>query len=393
MGRRCKRYLALALSAALILQGQVMTVSATSGEFSDVDEIIADVSEESVSDDVVSEETLVENSEDVEESIAETTVETSEDEYNLIDENTVEIGEDAEGSLDETDAEIVEEGAEKDLLKGDSLKVDFDKDSILGAPGTISTTVAGDQFIIDEGVLKKYYGSNETIIIPDGVTTIGTEAFRGKNTIKSVVIPFSVTRIDSYAFMDCENLEKVDFGRVKTIGRNAFQGCVKIKELVFQEGLEEIGFEAFLFVNARKIVLPDSVKVIEDYAFLDNMSIDWVETEDITLPKGLEKIGVDAFGHRIINRVIVPENALSNTTILEDAFGYSQIYNLYFEDGTKEIPSLSTTDHNIQSVYIPESVNKIGKIGDDSTQMVIIGKDGSYAQEYAKNHRCYFVRQ
>ncbi len=43
------------------------------------------------------------------------------------------------------------------------------------------------------------------------VTRIADGAFNGNNSIKSVVIPYSITSIGTYAFYDCENLTKVTF--------------------------------------------------------------------------------------------------------------------------------------------------------------------------------------
>ncbi|HJD37588.1 MAG TPA: leucine-rich repeat domain-containing protein [Candidatus Blautia ornithocaccae] len=45
--------------------------------------------------------------------------------------------------------------------------------------------------------------------IPDGVTTLSYSAFQGNQTVVSVVIPNSVTEIQSYAFMNCPCLEEV----------------------------------------------------------------------------------------------------------------------------------------------------------------------------------------
>ena len=48
-----------------------------------------------------------------------------------------------------------------------------------------------------------------SIIIPDGVTSIGDEAFLGCSSLKSIVIPDSVTSIGERAFKSCESLESI----------------------------------------------------------------------------------------------------------------------------------------------------------------------------------------
>ncbi|MBE6708358.1 MAG: hypothetical protein E7578_03840 [Ruminococcaceae bacterium] len=60
--------------------------------------------------------------------------------------------------------------------------------------------------ISDKGVLIKYTGNDEDVIIPDTVTGIGEKAFEDHTEITSVTIHKDVTAIDSSAFYGCENI-------------------------------------------------------------------------------------------------------------------------------------------------------------------------------------------
>ena len=55
-------------------------------------------------------------------------------------------------------------------------------------------------------VVTGYNGTDETVIIPDGITCIWIEAFYRKKNIKKIFIPKSVKEIKENAFYGCSNL-------------------------------------------------------------------------------------------------------------------------------------------------------------------------------------------
>ena len=65
-------------------------------------------------------------------------------------------------------------------------------------------------FIIENGVLKKYVGPGGDVVIPEGVTSIARFAFSKCEDLQSVHIPEGVQSIGRYAFMDCNNLAVID---------------------------------------------------------------------------------------------------------------------------------------------------------------------------------------
>ena len=67
------------------------------------------------------------------------------------------------------------------------------------------------EFVIEDGVLVKYKGKGGDIVIPEGVTKIGAEVFRGKKKITGVVVPEGVREIGDFAFCDCIKLEQSCF--------------------------------------------------------------------------------------------------------------------------------------------------------------------------------------
>ena len=63
-----------------------------------------------------------------------------------------------------------------------------------------------------------------SVIIPDGVVTIGDNAFDGCESLKEITIPDSVVRIGSYAFYGCDSLKEIAIpDSVTEIGEYAFE--------------------------------------------------------------------------------------------------------------------------------------------------------------------------
>jgi hypothetical protein len=88
--------------------------------------------------------------------------------------------------------------------------------------------IAGRAFIIETGVLKKYFGAGGDIVIPDSVTSIGDWAFYCCSSLTSVVIPEGVTSIGDDEFWGCSSLKGVVLpDSVTSIGNSAFFGCIR----------------------------------------------------------------------------------------------------------------------------------------------------------------------
>ena len=59
-----------------------------------------------------------------------------------------------------------------------------------------------NDFLIENGVLKKYKGKNTDVVIPSGVICIAPKVFSGKD-ITSITIPNSVNNVGKEAFIGC----------------------------------------------------------------------------------------------------------------------------------------------------------------------------------------------
>ena len=101
--------------------------------------------------------------------------------------------------------------------------------------------MATNGLTIKNGVLTKcdenFRGS---LIIPDGVVSIGDRAFYGCNNLTSVTIPDSVTSIGDRAFCGCNNLTSVTIpDSVTSIGSSAFWDCYSLEAVRFEGTVEQ----------------------------------------------------------------------------------------------------------------------------------------------------------
>ena len=104
-----------------------------------------------------------------------------------------------------------------------------------------------NQPLIINNIVVDGSGCTGDVVIPDGVTEIGAEAFAlteyyDYESIHSVVLPDSIRTIRAGAFAYCKDLEDINFPEgLKIIEKSAFYGCDNMPFIVFlPESLEEI---------------------------------------------------------------------------------------------------------------------------------------------------------
>jgi hypothetical protein len=113
-----------------------------------------------------------------------------------------------------------------------------------------------------------------TIVIPNSVTSIGTNAFSFCRGLTKVSIPNSVKTIGNWAFYRCTGLTTVTIGNsVTTIEDGAFNGCTQMESVTIGEKVESIGESAFAKCNSltavtSKAVTPPQIwaTTFDDYA-------------------------------------------------------------------------------------------------------------------------------
>ena len=286
---------------------------------------------------------------------------------------------------------------------------------------TGSVTIPSNVTSIGAGAFDSMSGLT-SVTIPSGVTSIGAYAFNGCSGLKSVTIPSGVTTITPYAFFSCSGLTSVTIpDSVTHIGMQAFYNCRSLTNVTIPDSVTSIEENAFsccdvlksvllpghlegkidssVFAgcnsklevtyrdtpvytvangsltkvtnpgNATRVIVPDGVTRIEQYAF-SQVGANVAElVTHVTIPSSVTYIDTEAFTG--CNKIMAFEVAYNNPN-------YKSVNGLLLtKDGKKlvkgvkgavTIPSGVTTIgenafssmHTLSSVMIPSSVTTIG---------------------------------
>lgn len=275
--------------------------------------------------------------------------------------------------------------------------VDADEDELIGAN-------------IQDGVLLGYYGPGGDIVIPNTVTKIGDEAFKGNKKVTGVTIPGSVVDIGNNAFEACENLKKVAFtnpgearnnllirlsafkdctkltdveipARVKQIVGNIFKGCTSLMEIkVNANNPYYFAQDGVLFGPA---LVEYSPKYDDNYVLLaypagrqgeytipskvNGKEIDQIWTSgfegavgltDITIPASIRRLGTAAFENTGLTHVTIPDTVQQvDPAVFQNC---TSLVSVKLPNGITEIDQyLFANCISLQHVDMPDTITKI----------------------------------
>ncbi|MBQ9531405.1 MAG: leucine-rich repeat protein [Eubacterium sp.] len=231
---------------------------------------------------------------------------------------------------------------------GNNVSYSFDS-----ATGTLTISGTGPMTNYTWSSHSPFYGNAniETVIINDGVTTIGRYSFEGCSGIVDVSISESVSKI----------------------GDDSFYKCRSLKSVVIPDGVTEVAFDSFQYCESlTTVIIPDSVKKILGYAFNGCSNL-----TDIDLPDSLEEIHQSAFDHTGLTSITIPDSV---KTIRVGAFGSCKITSVRIPanvtelgenpfSSCKELESIEVDENN--KVY--DSRNNCNAIIETSTNKLVTG--------------------
>lgn len=216
----------------------------------------------------------------------------------------------------------------------------------------------------------------EVYVVPEGIISIGNNAFTGCSNLTSITLPESMMSIGDSAFGACSSLTNITLPeRITSIGRNPFEYCGEINFIVSPDHLYLAVIDGVLFSKPDKrlvcspdgkedYVVPEGIMSIGDDAFWGCVGL-----ASITLPESVTSIGVGAFYLcSSLTSITLPDNV---TDIGDRAFGRCS---------------------SLTSITLPESVTSIGVDAFfDCSKLTITAQQDSYAAQYCKENNLNYT--
>nr|DAG27114.1 MAG TPA: leucine rich repeat protein [Caudoviricetes sp.] len=246
-------------------------------------------------------------------------------------------------------------------------------------PSTNTLTISGTGKLTDSlsdnleniNIPNNLYTRCTTLFFEDGITEVVGSFSSDFKSLTDINFPNTITYIDTDSFPIFLGTRLEIPASVSTIYSDAFKSCPNLTEIIFHEGLEEIGEGSFEGCNSLKnIVFPESLWAL-DYAFSD-ITLDYIEIgrkniafdSNIRVPdcKNLTIRGGD------IDQIFYT-NSLENLTLKKDVvFSRASVFSkcsalksATIENGITAIPEECFKDTQLANVSIPASVASIGE--------------------------------
>ena len=225
------------------------------------------------------------------------------------------------------------------------VKGTYDYDGDVTIPKTVSNGVETFSVTsIGESAFRSC-GELVSVTMPEGLTTIGKEAFY-QSGIKTVSLPSTLSSMGTSAFRECRNLTGIVLSdALKDVSESAFYGCEQLKVMTLGNQTVTIEQNAFRGTAIENVMIPTSVKTIAVHAFSDNSRMKSLVINDAAVT-----IGDDAFYHCVNLENVDLGNAVYELGVMSPN---------YYGLGTE--PGVFNGCTNLKSIEIPASLTKIGE--------------------------------
>lgn len=179
-----------------------------------------------------------------------------------------------------------------------------------------------------------FYRSNiHSAEIPEGVVSIRKSAFSSTD-ITSITLPKSIVTLESNVFSSCTALRHVEMKTdVEILPAKTFYNCTSLTSCILPDTLIEIKNEAFANTDITDIILPDALLKIEAKAFDTAVTMN-----NVTIPDSVTAIQDNSFTN--IKSITLGANTVIKTT-------YSEI-----DDASPVNPTYMRNSERLDDIFV-----------------------------------------
>ena len=234
--------------------------------------------------------------------------------------------------------------------------------------------------VISEGVVSigsRAFGETNltTIKLPDSLESIGSAAFEKNNNLKKFTLPKNVSSIEGGLFGFCFNLKSISVDKenkyfdarggcnaiIETATDKLVCGCLGTK---IPKGVKSLGEFCFFNIPLSSIDIPEGVQSIEGGALSCDSDDEYLrkhayQLTSIALPSTLTRIGRDAFSdQKKLKKIEIP----SGVSVIENgAFSDTGLQTLIIPEGVTTLGDYAFSGcEKLKKVSIPASVTNFG---------------------------------
>ena len=287
---------------------------------------------------------------------------------------------------------LEEENGEATIIGkcGDNLQWSLSSDGVLTIDGT------GKMFDYNSvppyNISPWYHNTNiTTLIVKEGVTSIGDYAFLGCYKISNISFPNSLTSIGYSAFDPCSGLTEITLPEnliylggysltsgnfssisipigITSIEKYTFANCKKLKSVSLPDTLTSIGEGTFnQCTSLDSFNIPKNVVDIGRYAFWNCTSLKHIE-----IPSGIPQINEGTFDNcSSLKSISIPSSVVS---IGESAFyGCNSLEDVYFSGTQSQWENISVA--NYQNTALENATIHYQSTGPEDEKKFTFGRD------------------
>ena len=166
------------------------------------------------------------------------------------------------------------------------------------------------EFIVEGTTLTEYRGNDRHVVVPDGITEIGPDAFWFNETVCSISLPDSVTAIRDAAFQ-FSHLQSVSLpSGLRSIGSHAFSHT-GLEAVELSESIQTIGNDAFSSTALAEVTIPGTIHTVPVSAFDSCRNLRFVR-----LLPGVAELDINAFANcPQLHTLVVPDTLTKFVTV------------------------------------------------------------------------------